>query len=181
LRAEGSGQGWHLAEVTTIDILQPTTAILRLRLHHETAAQPMQAMFDDVYLVRQEPCVPGGASLCIDRQPGDRRFAVDVAFATAQGGGVSGIGHPVDLTPVAVAHGGLFWFFDAANPELLVKVLDACDAFGRFWLFGAATTNVGIDLTVLDTVTGHVSFQASPDLLLAPPLVDTTTLRCQGS
>lgn len=43
----------------------------------------------------------------------------------------------------------LFWFFAPANWELLVKVLDACDLNGHFWVFFSATTNVEFTLQVI--------------------------------
>jgi hypothetical protein len=33
-------------------------------------------------------------------------------------------------------------------------VLDACDAFDRFWVFTAGLTNVEVHLSVSDTLTG---------------------------
>jgi len=35
---------------------------------------------------------------------------------------------------------GTFWFFAESNVEIIVKVLDACGAFGRFWVFAAGLT-----------------------------------------
>jgi hypothetical protein len=51
---------------------------------------------------------------------------------------------------------GAFWFFDEANLELVVKVLDACPVNGHFWVFAAGLTNVAVDLHVEDT-TRHVT------------------------
>ena len=45
-------------------------------------------------------------------------------------------------------------FFNAANPEVLIKVLDGCGFNNHYWVFYAATTSVGFDLTVRDTTTG---------------------------
>ena len=49
---------------------------------------------------------------------------------------------------------GAFWFFDAANYELLVKVLDGRGINGAFWTFFGALTNVELRLLVTDTETG---------------------------
>jgi hypothetical protein len=90
-------------------------------------------------------CVPGAQTLCL---AGDR-FRVRVAWKTAAGG--NGLGQVV---PTAVSDdSGLFWFFDAANWEMLVKVLAACPVNDHNWVFFAATTNVGFTLTVTDTGT----------------------------
>ena len=47
-----------------------------------------------------------------------------------------------------------FWFFDAANVELLVKVLDARVINGRFWVYFGALSDVAHEIRVTDTTTG---------------------------
>ncbi len=90
-------------------------------------------------------CVPDGATLCF----GDGRFSVRVlwgALARRQ----SGTGIARMITTVT----GAFWFFDPANLELAVKVLDARSINGKFWVFYGSLTNVEFKLTVTDTLTG---------------------------
>jgi hypothetical protein len=87
-------------------------------------------------------CVPGPTRLCL----AGGRFAVEMDWATAS---ASGTGQAVALTPDT----GTFWFFGAANVEVVVKVLDACAGFDRFWVFAAGLTNVEVEWTVRDTVT----------------------------
>lgn len=53
--------------------------------------------------------------------------------------------------PLASNDSALFYFFQPANFELLVKVVDACSLNDRFWVFYAATTNVDFTLKVTDT------------------------------
>jgi hypothetical protein len=53
--------------------------------------------------------------------------------------------------PLASNDSALFYFFTAANFELLVKVVDGCALNSRFWIFYAATTNVDFTLKVTDT------------------------------
>ena len=43
---------------------------------------------------------------------------------------------------------GGFWFFDAGNPELLVKFVDGRAVNGHFWLFYGSLTDVEYDLVV---------------------------------
>ena len=50
---------------------------------------------------------------------------------------------------------GFLWFFDPANLEVIVKVLDACDFAGHFWVFAGGLTDVGVELSVTDTLTGE--------------------------
>jgi hypothetical protein len=129
--------------------------------------------------VNSAPCVPSATTLCIDDAPGDRRFKVQVSYATSQGGGLSGAGHAVPLAGLGVAHGGLFWFFGADNPEMLIKILRACTLNDYFWIFHSEGTNVGFTLTVLDTVTGKSKTYTNPDLHGAPPVQDTSALPCE--
>ncbi len=123
-------------------------------------------------------CVPDAATLCIDDQPGDGRFKVQVSYRTAQGGGLSGSGTAVPLASLGVDRGGLFWFFSPDNPEMLFKILDGCAVNGRFWVFSSAGTNVGLTTTVTDTQTGNVKTYSNPDLIPAPPVEDTSALPC---
>ena len=66
-------------------------------------------------------CTPGPTTLCL----GGGRFKVEARWATVDG---SGTGNAVSLGDDS----GRFWFFGAENPELVVKVIDACDTFDRF-------------------------------------------------
>lgn len=125
------------------------------------------------------PCVPGVTTLCLDDQAGDKRFKVEVLYQTSQGGGLSGPGNAIPLSSLGVAHGGLFWFFSQDNPEMLIKVLNACTgATPRFWVFYSAGTNVGLSITVTDTVTGRVKTYTNQDLHSAGAVTDTDALPC---
>jgi hypothetical protein len=69
---------------------------------------------------------------------------------------------------------GIFWFFSPQNWELSVKVIDACAFNGRFWVFAAATTNVGYNLEVTDTRSGRtVRYENLPGRR-APAITDTS-------
>jgi hypothetical protein len=124
------------------------------------------------------PCSPNATTLCIDQNPGDGRFMIQVSFHTSQGGGHSGSGNAIPLSSLGVTEGGLFWFFGAANPEMLIKILDGCSLNSHFWVFFAATTNVGFTVTVTDTLTGHLATYTNADRHAAPPVQDTSALTC---
>jgi lysyl endopeptidase len=128
--------------------------------------------------VSSGPCVPNATTLCIDDQPGDKRFQVTVSYQTTQGGGLSGPGTAIPLNGLGVTAGGLFWFFDAKNPEMLVKVLNGCAVTGDYWVFYAAGTNVGLTTTVLDTQTGRSKVYTNPDRNPAPPVQDLGAFAC---
>jgi hypothetical protein len=114
------------------------------------------------------PCSQADTRLCL----GGTRFAVSVEHILADG--TSGPGHQIGLT----ADTGAFWFFDSANLEMLLKVLDACALSSHFWVFAAGLTDVQVVLTVTDTNTGvsrrYVNFQGTP----FAPIQDTSAFPC---
>lgn len=134
---------------------------------------------DPAAAVSAGPCVPADDTLCIDGEPGDRRFRVQVAYETAQNGGLKGQGSAVPLASLGVTSGGLFWFFSPTNPEMLIKVLDGCEVNGRYWVFHAASTNLGLTTLVTDTLTGASKTYTNPDLTPARPVQDADGLPCQ--
>jgi plastocyanin len=121
-------------------------------------------------------CTPSATTLCLDDKADDKRFEVEATFQTTQNGGSSGNGQAIPLTTVGVTHGGLFWFFSADNPELLVKVLNACSFSGHIWIFASAGTNVGVTLTITDTHNGTQKVYTNPDLQEMIPIQDTSAL-----
>jgi len=97
-------------------------------------------------------CNAGDTTLCLNQE----RFRVQVAWRDFQGG--SGVGNAVPLT----SDTGYFWFFDDANVELILKVLDARPINGNFWVFYGALSNVEYTITVTDTVTGRSKTYDNP-------------------
>ena len=69
---------------------------------------------------------------------------------------------------------GYFWFFDDSNVELVLKVLDARAVNGQFWVFASGLTNVGVDITVVDTETGSVKTYQNPLGTAFQPIQDTS-------
>jgi hypothetical protein len=70
-------------------------------------------------------------------------------------------------------------FFDPDNPELLIKVLDACSSpESRFWVFAAGLTNVGVELWITDTVTGLSRGYVNPAGHAFEPVLDTSAFAC---
>lgn len=99
-----------------------------------------------------QPCTPSDTALCLSGS----RFRVEVAWKDFQER--TGQGQAVSLT----SDTGYFWFFDVANVELVVKVLDARALNGKFWVFFGALSNVEYTLTVRDTVTGSTKSYQNP-------------------
>jgi photosystem II stability/assembly factor-like uncharacterized protein len=107
-------------------------------------------------------CTPTATSLCL----GGGRFKVEATWATAQ---ASGTAQAVSLTPDT----GYLWFFDAANVEAVVKVIDGCALGGQFWVFAGGLTNVEVNLTVTDTATGASRTYLNPPGTPFQPIQDT--------
>jgi ELWxxDGT repeat protein len=97
-------------------------------------------------------CVPAAGRLCLN----GGRFAVEAAWEDFTGN--RGTGTAVSLT----GDTGYFWFFDPANVEAVIKVLDGTPLNGHFWVFYGALSNVQYQLTVTNTVTGAVKTYLNP-------------------
>lgn len=72
------------------------------------------------------------------------RFVVDVPLDPPHG-------FSARLAAPPSADSALFYFFNRENWELMVKVLDGCAINGHYWVFGAASTDVGHTVIVRDT------------------------------
>jgi hypothetical protein len=90
-------------------------------------------------------------------------------LANWQTAGDAGDAVPLPLTVDTAA----FWFFRPDNLELMVKVLDGCQANQRFWVFAAGLTDVGVELTVEDTVAGVSRSYPNAGGAAFPPVQDT--------
>ncbi|HKI86438.1 MAG TPA: hypothetical protein VKA53_06815 [Thermoanaerobaculia bacterium] len=136
--------------------------------------------WDDVYFGSQpDPgCFSSSKVLCLDDSPADQRFEVISHFATTSGSGASGSGQAISLSALGVGQGGIFWFFDHNNPELLVKDHNACLSTDYFWIFVSAATNVNVDLAVGDVTTGAVVLFHNPDQSSFPTIHDFLALPC---
>ena len=112
------------------------------------------------------PCIASATVLCVN----NNRFQIEVEWRTSTTTG-QGQAVPIAGSPDS----GLFYFFDAANLEMLVKVLNGCGlaARPRYWVFFAATTNVELGVAVTDTQSGQVKSYFNPLNRPVPPVQDT--------
>ena len=135
------------------------------------AAAPVVGWACPVYYVNVLPdepaCVQDTDTLCL----GDR-FEVEVTWQTPDG--TAGAGKATRLTEDT----GTFSFFNAANLELMVKVLDGCASNQHFWVFSGGLTNVGVELRVTDTQSGTVKTYTSALNTPYQPLQDTAAFTC---
>lgn len=126
-----AGAGFQTEAATQLERLDPSTWVGR----------PVREALDSF---KRLECEPGEQSLCLR----DGRFRVEVEWEDFEGG--AGRGRRIQLTDDT----GAFWFFDDANTELIVKVLDARGVNGHFWVFYGALSNVPYRIRVTDTNTG---------------------------
>ncbi|HYN23191.1 MAG TPA: hypothetical protein VE078_19690, partial [Thermoanaerobaculia bacterium] len=99
----------------------------------------------------QGGCTPGPSTLCLN----GGRFRVETSWKAQ---GKTGAGRASFLT----ADTGTFWFFDAANVELVVKVLDGRAVNDKWWVFYGALSDVEYEITVTDTATGKQKTYRNP-------------------
>jgi hypothetical protein len=112
--------------------------------------------------------VEDDVTLCLEEE----RFQVRASFRQGQGPTRQASARPL------TADTGWFWFFDAANLELMVKVLDGCPVNGRYWVFAAGLTNVANELSVADTGGGGQRSYPRPAGPAYAPLQDTSAFLC---
>lgn len=111
------------------------------------------------------PCEPSPTRLCLR----DGRFAIEGTWRDRFGN--TGVARTV---PDKTGDSGMLWFFDAANWEVLVKVLRGCGVNGHYWVFAAATTNVEYTLQVTDLVAGETREYTNQLGVSSPAVTDTS-------
>jgi hypothetical protein len=112
-------------------------------------------------------CDPSDVTtLCLNAD----RFSVTALWQTL--GGSSGVGQAVSIT----SDTGYFWFFDPANVEVVVKVLNGCTLNQQFWVFAAGLTNVAVTITVTDVITGQARTYRNRQNTAFAPVQDTSAL-----
>jgi hypothetical protein len=124
-----------------------------------------QSLTEDTLPKITPRCTPDAHTLCLNQG----RFAVTAGFqATPEG--PSFRASAVPLTDQS----GYFWFFDPANVELIVKVLNGCGTNSAYWVFGAGLTNIGVILTVRDLLTEVERIYTNPVGTSFAPNQDTS-------
>jgi hypothetical protein len=118
-------------------------------------------------------CTRTGTTACLL----SGRFEVTVAWNTDSDAGLAGV----------MAFGGqraesdqsaFFWFFNPANFEMGVKLVDGCAISPYYWVFVSGLTNQGYTVTVRDTVTKAVKTYTNPRGQVAKTIADTAALPC---
>lgn len=158
-------------------------AVMRATVHNDGRGASLRsddrAGLADLYAPAAPlvPCVDGAGAIRISDLPGDNRFRVCVRYS-AQGGTVAGPGNPIGLGSLGVNRGIVVSFFGADNPEVLLKILNGCPLNSKYWVFVSAGTNVGVTLTIVDTVTGATKTILNVEGTAFPTVQDTSALPC---
>lgn len=113
-------------------------------------------------------CLPDDTALCLS----GGRYRVSGRWATGDDEGVARAEALSEDT-------GYFWFFDSANVEVVVKVLDGCHINGHRWVFAAGLTDVRVELFVVDSMTGRVKAWENPGGGAFEPVTDTSAFSCR--
>jgi len=90
------------------------------------------------------------------------RFQVEVQWTTSEGTGAAQV-MSFGGQRASSDQSSFWWFFDAANFEMGVKMVDACvEPFNAHWVYVSGLTNQAYDVTVTDTMTGAVRHYINP-------------------
>lgn len=152
IEARGQKMGWTLlrtanasdgmAKIDGLDVGAPYTFRLRADTVGGGAAysEEVSATTGDV----RGACRTDESFLCLR----EGLFEVQVHWKNNTVVGDYGSGRTVPVE--ALDESGLFWFFDPANIELVVKVLDGGALNGNYWVFFGALSDVEYWITVRD-------------------------------
>lgn len=117
--------------------------------------------------------LPGRFPTC----PEDR-LCLQADRFVARVGGETATGPFVGHRELSNESSGLFSFFSPGNWEQMIKVLDGCALNGKFWVFGAAATDVGWTLTIEDHKTGARKTYSNPSGRPAKAITDIEAFSC---
>jgi hypothetical protein len=126
------------------DVPPGTLRAYQVRAVHATGASDYSGEASATAYVVAGTCTGSGTALCLE---GD--FRASILFV--DGAGEERAAVASELT----ANTGTFTFFDAANVEVVLKVLDGCVVNQRQWVFAAGLTDVAVELTVSHMPSGE--------------------------
>ena len=148
------------ARVYEISVFQPVGGGFVLLDHQFIEVKPAPA------------CDATISALCL----GDGRFGVTAEWTDFDGN--DGIAHTMPDDFDGLGDWGTLWFFGQDNPEMLVKVLDACAVNGHYWVFLSPASTVRYEITVRDVRTGAVKTYSKPLHVVPELFADTSAFDC---
>lgn len=117
--------------------------------------------------VKEPPAGPGGPVLLAGG------FEVEAAWST-----LAGEQGQARLVQPPSRDSALFYFFSQANWELMVKVLDGCALNNHYWVFGAASTDVGYTIDIRRLNSTQTYHYENPLGRTAPAITDIEAFPC---
>ncbi|HUP61444.1 MAG TPA: PPC domain-containing protein [Thermoanaerobaculia bacterium] len=164
---EGSARASAAAETVQTRVLEPGTYYIGVSAFSGSASYNL-ALSEITGFVN---CIEDTTTMCLN----GGRFRVRATWTSGSNSGNAGA---VPLTTDT----GFLWFFNNANVELVVKVLDACSLNSRFWVFAGGLTDVGVRLTITDTVAGVTKEYVNNGGQAFQPVQDTSAFAtCSAS
>lgn len=155
-------------ELTLTDVPPGVFRSYRVRAVNSQGASEYSAEAGVTTFATAGPCVPDETTLCLEGE-----FRARVAF-------VEGFLERQALANELTANTGFFTFFDAANVEIVLKVLDGCTINQRQWVFVAGLTDVPVAITVSHMPSGETRTYLNPGGQAFAPVQDTDAFaRCQ--
>jgi hypothetical protein len=157
-------------DVALTFVTSPATVSAQVRAYC-SSSQQFSLRLDDFILAEGVPtCVPDADSACLL----NGRFRVEVRWTD-----FSHVEHDALVASAGTADSALFYWNDPNNWEVLIKAIDACSYNDKFWIYLAAATNVGYEITVTDTVAGGPpKIYSNPLGTLAPAINDSAAFDC---
>lgn len=145
---------WHRAESTYAPIAPAgaTFATFRLHLSKIEAGGTATAYYDNLVFKPEGTCGTTPDRLCLNQD----RFQVTSTFLTYAS--VSGVGMAQAMT----GDTGYFWFFNPANVEAVIKVINGCSFNGNYWIYAGGLTDVYVRLEVKDVRAGVSQVYTNP-------------------
>ncbi|HVT57175.1 MAG TPA: fibronectin type III domain-containing protein [Thermoanaerobaculia bacterium] len=127
-----------------------TPYTFRVRARNATGSSPFSKLASVTARTGSPPgpCAAAAETLCLF----GGRFQVEVQWRNSATG-EHGAGRVIPSSDQT----GMFWFFDPANVELIVKLLDGRRVDGFFWTFYGGLSDVEYWISVADTQSGQAS------------------------
>ena len=127
----------------------------------------------EVLEVKPAPlCEATETSLCL----GGGRFEVTGEWTDFQDR--HGVAHAAPDDFKGLGNYGVLWFFSEDNPEMAVKVLNACSHSGHYWVFLSPASTVEYHITVRDVRTGQQKTYSNALGHVPPLTADTSAFPC---
>jgi len=163
--AQGSSVSHFDTDVTPNDLMEPF-------LNNDAQSALTVALLRDLGWTlagTTGDCVPDADTACLL----SGRFSVEVDWTTASDSGPAAV-MSFGGQRASSDQSSFWWFFDPANFEMGVKMVDACvPPFNAYWVFVSGLTNQAFTVTITDTDTGLVRTYTNP-LGLYPQTIGAT-------